>query len=63
MESLTTLYLSSLTLPGLHFAPAGYRVLYEEFMNLMGRDWPDQMPEKLPFPLPVWNDVDRWRKW
>jgi lysophospholipase L1-like esterase len=50
-------------LKGLHFAPAGYRLMYDEFMNLIQRTWPDQMPQHLPLPLPIWNDDDAWKRW
>jgi hypothetical protein len=45
---------------GLHFNPAGYRILFDELMKLISVYWPDQMPENLPFLLPVWNDWVAW---
>lgn len=44
---------------GLHLAPAGYRVLFEETMKLIQETWPDQVPEKLPRPFPAWDDPDK----
>ncbi|KAF2875374.1 SGNH hydrolase-type esterase domain-containing protein [Massariosphaeria phaeospora] len=45
---------------GLHFAPAGYEVMFEELMNVITQKWPDQVPEKLPMVLPAWNDATAW---
>ena len=45
---------------GLHFNPSAYRVLYEELMCLIGKTWPDQMPDNLPFVLPRWDDDKAW---
>ncbi|KAK4983844.1 hypothetical protein LTR50_006971 [Elasticomyces elasticus] len=52
--------LTELMHDGLHFNPAGYRVLFDELMKLIERTWPDQMPDKLPFLLPPWDDADAW---
>ncbi len=45
---------------GLHFGPAGYQVLFDELMRLIEQLWPDEMPEKLPFVLPPWDDAGAW---
>lgn len=45
---------------GLHLSPEGYKVWYEELMGLVGRVWPEQMPEKLGFVLPAWTDLKAW---
>ena len=45
---------------GLHFNPSAYKVLYTELMYLIKKEWPDQVPERLPFALPVWDDVKMW---
>jgi lysophospholipase L1-like esterase len=46
---------------GLHLSPEGYRALFDELMNLVGREYPDQIPDKLPFVLPRWDDADAWK--
>lgn len=48
-------------LDGLHFSRSAYEVLFEELMALIDRTWPDQMPEKLPFALPRWDDGEAWK--
>ena len=47
---------------GLHFSPDGYRVLYAELMKLIESRWPEQVPEKLPYVLPAWDDGPEWAK-
>ena len=47
---------------GLHFSPDGYRVLYAELMKLIERRWPEQIPEKLSYVLPAWDDGPQWAK-
>ena len=46
---------------GLHLTSAGYALLYEELMRLIEREWPDQMPERLPFFYPAWDDETAWK--
>lgn len=46
---------------GLHLSPEGYRVLYEEFMELLKREWPDMDADKMPFVMPRWDDVGKWQ--
>lgn len=53
--------LQSFLVDGLHLSPAGYRVVYEEFVGLIRRVWPDQTPERLPFVFPAWDD-DVWKR-
>ncbi|KAK1910869.1 hypothetical protein P3342_008749 [Pyrenophora teres f. teres] len=45
---------------GLHFNPAGYEMLYQEFIKVISARWPDQIPEKLAMVLPAWNDEAAW---
>ncbi|KAF2497991.1 SGNH hydrolase [Lophium mytilinum] len=45
---------------GLHFNPLGYRILFDELMELISVHWPDQVPARLPFLLPMWNDPAAW---
>ena len=54
--------LQSLFRDGLHFTPLGYRVLCEELMRLIEATWPDQMPEKLSFTFPGWDDELAWKQ-
>jgi len=46
---------------GLHLTSAGYTLLYEELMKVIEREWPDQMPECLPFFYPAWDDETAWK--
>ena len=45
---------------GLHFHPAGYEIMYQEVTKLIAELWPDQVAEKLPTVLPLWNDAAAW---
>jgi isoamyl acetate esterase len=49
-------------LPGLHFYPKAYRIMYEELRALIAREWPDQTPESLGMVFPNWNDEPAWVK-
>lgn len=51
------------TKSGLHLSPAGYEILFQELMKVVGERWPDQSPEKLPMVLPPWNDAEAWKVW
>lgn len=53
--------LSNLLHDGLHFTPAGYRILYDEIKKTIQNEYPDQVPGKLPFVLPAWDEVEAWR--
>nr|OQO19696.1 hypothetical protein B0A51_12069 [Rachicladosporium sp. CCFEE 5018] len=53
--------LQGLLSDGLHFTPSGYKVLYDEVMNTIEQNWPDQMPDRLPFVLPAWDDEQAWK--
>lgn len=57
------LLLSLTLMPGLHFHPAGYKVMYDELTKLIAERWPDQVAEKLPMVLPAWNDAAAWEAW
>jgi hypothetical protein len=53
-------YLSYST--GLHLAPKGYRVLYDEFRNVLSREWPELLPENLPYVYPIWDRfAEEWK--
>lgn len=43
--------------------PAGYQILYDELINVISHNWPDQLPAKLPMVLPPWNDEAAWKAW
>ncbi|OCL09250.1 SGNH hydrolase [Glonium stellatum] len=45
---------------GLHFNPMGYQILYDELMKLIAKQWPDQLPDNLPYVLPRWNEPSEW---
>ncbi|KAK6428724.1 hypothetical protein LTR95_015133 [Oleoguttula sp. CCFEE 5521] len=53
--------LQSLLSDGLHFTRSGYKLLFDEVMKTIEQNWPDQMPEKLPFVLPAWDDEQAWK--
>ena len=46
---------------GLHFSQSAYKLLFEELVALIQQKWPDQMPERLPFALPAWDDEEAWK--
>ncbi|KXT07060.1 hypothetical protein AC579_5872 [Pseudocercospora musae] len=46
---------------GLHLSPAGYKVLYDELLQLINRTWPEQSPDKLASVLPRWDDSNAWQ--
>jgi lysophospholipase L1-like esterase len=52
--------LPSLLSDGLHFNAGGNEMLFEELMGLIKREWPELMPDALPFVLPVWLDGQAW---
>ncbi|OBT48660.1 hypothetical protein VE00_00872 [Pseudogymnoascus sp. WSF 3629] len=39
--------LKSLLDDGLHLTPAGYKIMFEEVLKVIGENWPDQTPEAL----------------
>ncbi|EHA25238.1 hypothetical protein CBS147343_6215 [Aspergillus niger] len=45
---------ASLFTDGLHLAANGYRIVFEEVMKTIQENWPDQVPEKLPYVFPSW---------
>ncbi|EUC28844.1 hypothetical protein COCCADRAFT_108059, partial [Bipolaris zeicola 26-R-13] len=55
--------LADLMYDGLHMNPAGYQILYDELINVISHNWPDQLPAKLPMVLPPWNDEAAWKAW
>jgi isoamyl acetate esterase len=54
--------LQAMLYDGLHFSPEGYKVLYGELMALIEREWPEEMPSRLPMKLPAWDEVPAWRR-
>ncbi|EGP89416.1 unnamed protein product [Zymoseptoria tritici ST99CH_3D1] len=61
MELPRNVKLQAFLRDGLHLSPAGYRVLFDELMSLIGQEYPEEMPDKLPFVLPRWDDEKAWR--
>lgn len=49
--------LGELLRDGLHFNPAGYKVLFEATMNLIREKWPGEDPELVPFVHPWWRTL------
>ncbi|PWY68615.1 GDSL Lipase/Acylhydrolase family protein [Aspergillus heteromorphus CBS 117.55] len=39
---------------GLHLAANGYRIVFDVIMKTVRENWPDQMPDKLPYVFPAW---------
>jgi len=56
-------YLTDNLFQGLHFSGVAYSIFFQEFMHLIQRTWPDQMPSKLPFVFPAWNEPESWKAW
>lgn len=48
---------------GLHFNPAGYQALLEEFLSVVRETVPELAPENVPMKLPIWNDAEAWESW
>lgn len=46
---------------GLHFSQSAYKLLFKELISLIQHKWPDQMPERLSFVLPAWDDEEAWK--
>jgi lysophospholipase L1-like esterase len=53
--------LPSLLSDGLHFNAGGNKMLFDELMKLIGKEWPHLAPEVVPFTLPIWLDAEEWR--
>ncbi|KAI9808390.1 MAG: hypothetical protein M1827_007487 [Pycnora praestabilis] len=47
--------LRSLLRDGVHFNGDAYKILYTKMMETIEKEWPDQLPEKLPYLLPRWT--------
>lgn len=45
---------------GLHLTPEAYHLFYEEMMKVIGDKWPDEMPNRLPYVIPTWDDTAAW---
>lgn len=45
---------------GLHLTSSGYEVLYEELMSVITKIRPEQVPDRLPFVFPSWQDEKAW---
>lgn len=48
---------------GLHFNPAGYQLMLDEFLKVVRETMPELAPESLPLLLPLWNDPKAWEEW
>lgn len=44
---------------GLHLAPAGYQIVYDEVLEVIRTNWPEQDPEKLPMVFPAWVEAPK----
>jgi hypothetical protein len=59
VEIYSEWFLLVLTWIGLHLAPAGYRIVYDEVMKAIEANWPDQLPDNLPMVFPSWVDAPK----
>jgi hypothetical protein len=57
-----SIHLLMFNVVGLHFTPKAYGIFYEEIMKTIAGKWPDQIPEKLPYVIPAWDDTEAWAK-
>ncbi|OAL48152.1 SGNH hydrolase [Pyrenochaeta sp. DS3sAY3a] len=55
--------LTELMYDGLHLQPAGYKIVFQGVMDTIAQQWPEEMPDKLPWVFPVWHDEDAWKVW
>lgn len=44
---------------GLHLTAEGYRIVYEEVLQTIRANWPEQDPEVLPMVFPPWGEAPR----
>ncbi|KAJ9218333.1 hypothetical protein DTO166G4_199 [Paecilomyces variotii] len=51
--------LASLLSDGLHFTPEGYKIMYNEVLNVIRTAYPDQDPEQLPMVFPGWEQAPK----
>jgi isoamyl acetate esterase len=49
--------LAELLSDGLHLTNEGYNVWFEELVKLIKRNLPDDVPEKIPWVFPSWNEL------
>jgi isoamyl acetate esterase len=49
--------LAELLSDGLHLTEKGYHVWFEELVRLIERNLPDDVPEKIPWVFPSWNEL------
>ena len=45
----------ALLIDGLHFTPEGYKLVFDELVNVIRNDLPDLVPERLPQIFPDWR--------
>ncbi|KAK2604009.1 hypothetical protein QQS21_003845 [Conoideocrella luteorostrata] len=45
-----------LVIDGIHISAEAYRILEEGLMQLVRHNWPDLLPDALPFAFPNWDD-------
>lgn len=62
LDAPVSLTLQGFLSDGLHFTGAAYELLYGELMGLIAREWPEQMPDRLPMRLPAWDAQAAWMK-
>lgn len=46
---------------GLHFTRKGYDFLFDELMALIAETFPEQLPERIAFAAPAWDDEKAWK--
>ncbi|KAF2400682.1 GDSL Lipase/Acylhydrolase family protein [Trichodelitschia bisporula] len=52
--------LARLLIDGLHLTPAGYQLMYDQFNVVLAQAYPTEVPTRLPYILPRWDDEGAW---
>ncbi|KAL3593326.1 hypothetical protein FPOAC2_07622 [Fusarium poae] len=50
-----------LIIDGIHLGGPAYAIFQNGLMDVIRKNWPDQMPERLEPVFPIWDDGDAWR--
>ncbi|PGG99910.1 hypothetical protein AJ80_09265 [Polytolypa hystricis UAMH7299] len=51
--------LAALLSDGLHFNPAGYRIMFDEVMKVIRLSYPEELPDHVPVKFALWADAPR----
>lgn len=50
--------LSEYLLDGIHYTPKAYEVFYDALIRLIRKEYPELLPENVPYRLPYYRDID-----